>query len=71
LFSFLWLKEKMIDNNKYFFGEVMNEKGLTLPFKVFAKDHPEFVSEEQLKKYIVNNFKFEKMTVKFISSRTY
>ncbi len=57
----------MINNDLYFFGEVTNEKCLTLPFKVFAKDHPEFVSEEQLIKYIVDNFASEKMTVKCIS----
>lgn len=53
--------------NMYFFGEVETEKGLTMPFKVFAKDHPEFILEEQLRRYIVENFLSANMTVKFIS----
>lgn len=51
----------------YFFGEVENEKGLTLPFKVYAKDHPEMILQEQLKRHIIGTFTAEKMTVKFIS----
>lgn len=57
----------MADNKMYLFGEVMNEKGLIMPFKVFAKDHPEFTSEEELKEDVIRTFLSEKMIVKSIS----
>lgn len=58
----------MIDNEMYLFGEVMTEKGLIMPFKVLAKEHPEFTSEEELKEDVIRTFLSEKMIVKSISS---
>lgn len=68
-------EQKMINNvpfvplflsDMYFFGEVITLNGNNVPFKVFAKDHPEFILEEQLRRYIVESFLSEKMNVKFI-----
>ena len=45
----------------YFFGEAVTSNGINVPFKVFAKDHPEFILEEQLRRYIVESFLSEKI----------
>lgn len=62
------VKELLFSSDMYLFGEVMTEKGLIMPFKVLAKDHPEFSSEEELKEDVIRTFLSEKMIVKSISS---
>jgi len=61
------IKELLFSSDMYLFGEVMTDKGLIMPFKVLAKDHPELTLEE-LKEDVIRTFLSEKMIVKSISS---